>query len=529
MNATQTHFVAICPNCSSKLRVKRIFLGEPIVCKQCGQPFPCAEADQPSIADFGESAAGASSPVDRIVVACPSCQATLRVRRAYIGQGVVCNHCERTLLVSPPEAFLAGSALSGPWNSPAAVAHPFNGERDHGGTGAAHEAIPLTHDRLASENQRLLTEYDRLQVAHQELQAEHGRLTSESQELLAKYGQMQAEHGRLGAEYERIHAELTRVTADVESVRDQLGDVAPGEVRTMVEERAWLKAEVERLRNENDTLRNEQSARDRAARAEVEQREADRAAARAAVDRLAGLLEQRDTELDAARADLGRLDIDRRKALDEAEQLRTILGERERAFQDEGDQLRAEVERLRVERDRLRAEDDRLQVECDQLRSGVEDLRRTLEQEARADRDEMDRVAAELAGLAERNQQLQEECESTQQLCKEYQDRNQELLADLARLESQSSSRMHEEPWPATERSEGHREALAGLWENAGYAGSTPSQPTTSATPRPAMAHELQAVRADVEDLRRRITDSECLQHEMAAILRGMRTRVRMP
>ena len=42
--------------------------------------------------------------------------------------------------------------------------------------------------------------------------------------------------------------------------------------------------------------------------------------------------------------------------------------------------------------------------------------------------------------LVESNRQLQARYESTEQLCKEYHDRNQALLWDLARLKSESAA-----------------------------------------------------------------------------------------
>jgi uncharacterized protein (DUF983 family) len=419
MNAAQTHFVAVCPHCSTGLKIRRVYLGQRVVCKQCSQSFMGEEREGPSTMAFGEGEAGARVPAspqeDRIIATCPTCRATLRVRRRYIGNNVICKECERTFLVSPP--------------------------------------VDAPSNPVAESPRR--AEHDRILAAHRELQAEHGRL--------------------------------------------------------------------------------------------------------------AGLLAQRDMDLDAARADPDRPGLERERALVEVQRLREVHAERERAIQDEGHLLRAEAERLRLEEGRMRAEiadlhrafvraeqahgeelsrrddqirearehakdaedvraqRDQLRAECDRLRSGVEDLRRTLEEDQRTDRQELARVEAELVGLAGRNRELEDLYESARQLCADYQDRNQGLIGELARLRSEATARTYAERTQATERTELPREALTGLWEIADFADPSAPQPTTSA----ASAHELQAVRIEVDDLKRRLTDSERLQREMAGILAGMGIRFR--
>ena len=53
-----------------------------------------------------DRADSSSQPVlqpERIVVNCPHCKSTLRVRRVYIGGSVRCKQCTRDFLVPPPE------------------------------------------------------------------------------------------------------------------------------------------------------------------------------------------------------------------------------------------------------------------------------------------------------------------------------------------------------------------------------------------------------------------------------------------
>ena len=401
MNATQSHFVTVCPHCLTGLKVRRAYLGQPVVCKQCSEQFMGKELDGPSTIVFGAGEAGARTPTppqpDRIIATCPNCQATLRVRRLYIGNNVICKECERTFLVLPPAEDQSNPAFDGPWQA----------------------------------------EHDRLQVAHRELEAEHGRLAGLLEQRNMDLDAARAQQDRLGLEREKAVVEAEQ-----------------------------LRTEGSRLRSEIEELRRA-----------VEQAE------------------------QAHREELSRLDDQVRQARDQAQ----------------------DAERLRGQCDQLRSEGDQLRAECDQLRSGVENLRRALEEDERTDREELARVEAELIGLAGRNQELQDQYESAKQLCTEYQDRYQGLLGELARLRSESPARVNAERSQGTERTELPRETLDGLWEIADFADPSASQPKTSA----ASAHEVRAVRIDVEDLKRRLTDAERLMREMAGVLAGMGIRVR--
>ncbi len=331
MNATQTHFVTVCPNCSTGLKVRRVYLGQQVVCKQCSETFLGEEGNGQSTIGFGEGGAGAPFPTspheERILVNCPSCQAALKVRRRYVGNHVICKECERTFLVSPPEDTSADSNGVGPRSTPSTDLHHRNGECEQPGTGVASETIHLEYERLLAENQRHHAEHEQLQFAHRELQTDLARIVCENQQTLTEYDELQVEHGRMKISSERIQGQLNRTTSELESIRAELGGLAPAKVRSLADECSSLHAEVERRRNELETLRNEQSAADRAVAVREHQRNADLEAARAEIDRLAGLLLQRDTDRDAAIAEKDRLEIDRQEAVLEVERLRTTLDE----------------------------------------------------------------------------------------------------------------------------------------------------------------------------------------------------------
>ena len=106
MSDFQTHFLVVCPSCSSTLRIKRKSAGKEIQCKACNHAFVAIDAGNLTTPDSGFVTAPLPQPVEpdeRIVATCPNCQALLRVRRAYIGNYVRCKQCEHKFLVMAPE------------------------------------------------------------------------------------------------------------------------------------------------------------------------------------------------------------------------------------------------------------------------------------------------------------------------------------------------------------------------------------------------------------------------------------------
>lgn len=462
MNETQTHFDASCPYCSTQLRIRRGFAGQHVQCKHCNETFVAKETDGPVGAASGEVDAvrplPPASKEERVVVNCPSCQATLSIRRAYIGRQVRCKQCD--------EIFLASDSAAATDLSP-------EGRRDRDGDDTERVALQAEVDRLSSENQRLRNE-------HNSLSTDRERASTESERL-------KAELDRQELEANRLRGALDRATTDLEAIRAQLGEISPAAVRPLFEERASLIAEIDRLRDEIQVFSDEQSARDRTAGERDRQREEVLIAARAELDRLTGLLAEREAELEEARAEPDRLNADRQRAVDEADQLRI-----------ERDRLRSDVENIRRSlddlaqdhREELSRRDEQLRevahardsilAEGDQLRNESDGLRRALEDLEQRRRDELGRLDAELAGVAEQRRQLQERLEAAEQSCKELGARNQELQADPGRSRSVLDS-----------------------------------------------GDELQAARDEIETLKRNLDTSDQLQREMAGILAGLGIRIR--
>ncbi len=176
MNDVQSQFIAVCPECSADLTVNFEKLGQHIACPQCHRTFVAGEASLPdnhrSVDKPAVPVNQAKSQVDRIDVVCTNCSATLRVRRAYIGNDVRCKYCDQVFRV-----------------------------RAAAGTQARTEA----------------EEPDRRQKS---LQAEH-------EQLYVAHNLLQADHDRLKTEYTGLRENLRCVTTEIEAIRDALGTIAP--------------------------------------------------------------------------------------------------------------------------------------------------------------------------------------------------------------------------------------------------------------------------------------------------------------
>ena len=112
MSEVETHFIAHCPDCGAGLKVRRVYLGKEVRCNRCDATFVALE-DTGTGGDMPGETLIAAGPVpwpqpapepepERVVVSCPSCAASLNVRRAYIGLQVTCKRCEKPFVVSEP-------------------------------------------------------------------------------------------------------------------------------------------------------------------------------------------------------------------------------------------------------------------------------------------------------------------------------------------------------------------------------------------------------------------------------------------
>ena len=380
--------MAVCPGCQATLNVRRAYIGNDVKCMHCGHIFPIAapaDTESKPVEDSGheqpldehgrltaphgqlqathdqfqvengrlttahnefgeqlspvtselntirtssgERLAGPSaqpaSQADRIMAVCPGCQATLNVRRAYIGNDVQCMHCGHIFPIAAP-----ADTQSKPVED------------------SGHEQRLDEHGRLVAEHGRLLAAHGQLQAKHDQFQVQNGRLTTAQNEL---------------------GAQLSRVTNELNAVSAELGSFTPADVRSLAEERESLRTEVQRLRDENRHLSADQSTRAELERnqaelnaagtkldlltAQLEEREIDLDTARAECSRLtreqqtaADEIKKREIDLDTARAECSRLTREQQTAADEIKALQMTLAERDSALRDQSDQLAAQVE-----------------------------------------------------------------------------------------------------------------------------------------------------------------------------------------
>jgi len=272
MNDSPSRFVAVCPKCSASQMADISQLGAAIRCDHCKHTFRAGGANKTAAKrpgeDLGKPASQTADGVDRIAVVCPGCQATLKIRRAYIGNHVRCKHCDQAFVVKDPARPQSQPAGSERETISVMTLPPAGDRSDRPGTRA--------------ELQQLRAKHDRLQGAHEQLQV--------------VYNLLEAKHDRLQVTCDRLAEDLGRVTAELDTIRAGLGTISPQEVRPLAEERESLRAEVTRLREEIQFLRAEESTRDHLV-AELEQRNGELGAARADRDLLARRLEERDEQL----------------------------------------------------------------------------------------------------------------------------------------------------------------------------------------------------------------------------------------
>ena len=114
-----------------------------------------------------------SSRADRIMAVCPGCQATLSVRRVYIGNDVQCKQCGHIFPIAAP---------------------------------ADTQSKPLED----SKNEQLLDE-------HGTLMAGHGQLHSEDEQL-------EVEHCRLASAQDQLGEQLGPVTSELNAIRKSSGE-----------------------------------------------------------------------------------------------------------------------------------------------------------------------------------------------------------------------------------------------------------------------------------------------------------------
>ncbi len=241
MSETELKFITICPRCSSALKVRRVYLGQMVACKQCSHSFVGVEVDAPFAVMTGlygsEPRADRSQNDERIQVVCQSCEVVLSVRRSRTGQVISCKQCGREIVIkavqeASPEPVLAVAGST-------SADHLLHLATGRGRMVEAYEPIRSQYKDFESEldtirvaRDLLETELARLQPAYDLVKAEKARLIEQldaqsrlesdfrSQLELRRCRQSELEE-QLRAERENHQAELLRRTAELDALSEQ--------------------------------------------------------------------------------------------------------------------------------------------------------------------------------------------------------------------------------------------------------------------------------------------------------------------
>lgn len=491
MSDAQTHFLAHCPHCSAGLRIRRAYLGQQVKCKQCDQAFVAEEGPVEAGGVPGETPAMTSpaAQADRIVVTCPGCNATLNVRRAYIGRQVRCKQCDKPFLVADP----SGPPLSGLW--------PDRASDDHGREAPSEELERLRGEleQSTAENRRLHAELDgirpeleRIGAEHERLRGAHGELKAVDARRRASQAELQAAHDTLAAGLEEARAERDHLASENERLagdRDRLqlernqlererdehlsleheAQAAGAELRAMHAElsveRDSLQADRDRIRAERDRLEVDlqilTETLDGIPPGQVRPMAEERASLQAEVEglrdevgRLLGEVERFQAELASSsdrHAALERLSFDRQHqwetellaARAEADRLGTVVRDRDADLE----KARSERDRLRVEKADALAEADALRVaagdaatEADRLRAALARLEREQQEQGGYSRAEIDRLRAEVDRLGAELEPLRHESDRLAALVRDREAALASAVAERDRLSVEKES-----------------------------------------------------------------------------------------
>ncbi len=149
VNDAQNQFIAVCPECSTILKVNVNKLGQNVRCSQCHHTFIAGEAivmgNRRPAGGPSPSSTQASEEVERIDAVCPGCKATLHVRRAYIDNDVRCKYCDQVFKVRDPAEIRSTTAQVQPVTDPVSV------QAEHERLYVAHNLLQADHERLKGE------------------------------------------------------------------------------------------------------------------------------------------------------------------------------------------------------------------------------------------------------------------------------------------------------------------------------------------------------------------------------------------
>jgi DNA-directed RNA polymerase subunit M/transcription elongation factor TFIIS len=411
-----------------------------------------------------------SEPQPHVTTSCPQCSSALKIRRNYLGQTVACKRCGHSFLAAPAEEPTATSTGEHAVEAPA-LPSPRS-ERILVVCEKCKASLSVRSSRIGqvirckSCDREILVKNIRQTPPAPDGAAPGSTTADDLLGLSAGHGHDDEVHEALRSRSQQLQAELEQVRIAHNLLETELERLKPA-YSLVAAENARLSDQVDRLSADRDALRT--------------------------------------------RADW-------------------ISPMEARTWQEERVALRGEIEGLRQS---LNAKEEWVspmeartwEEQQVALLGEIEELRQSLDLEQQNHRADVVRRSGELEQLSERHKQVQTQLDSTELACKEYQERNQELVQAQSRLESCHRSELDSARCRQAELEEQLRAELAKSAELV-------AQNLEPQTARPDQASvcsirddELQSARAEVLFLRRRVEELEHLQVEMRTALGGLGIR----
>jgi chromosome segregation ATPase len=567
----------VCPNCKATLSIRRVHIGKSVQCKQCNQVFTVpAEADTQPMPVVDHTARNGSSR---------SSKSDVDPRNPQSGK-------QDKVLLDQLGQFIAGSnELRSAYEKLQAESNELRASRNELGAqlqSATAELEVIRADlgtiasadvrRLASESAELSALVQVLRGENQDLHtktAHHDDLISQLEKRVLELDPLQAKHDAL-TETVKLHEgdlcairderdalvrNLSEHSNELAAVRSELVQAAQrieqlnSDLQAACRERDKLSQQLELCQNELGV-----------AQADLGRTSSERDGALNTVAELTNTLAERDLAIrnhhDQFDAEIGSnrqaFELAERSHLDERERLAAELAalsaklaEHEVTIRTQHDRFDAELECNRQafdlaernhldERERLAAELTALSANLaeheltvhDQhgrYNAEIESNRQAFDLAKQSHRDERERLAAELAALRAQNHQLEDEHKTSEILCKQLQDRNDELVTLRATFESEYDTLLNAE---RTERRQLAEEILAlraNAEETTRVAAKLLSTDSNSQAAPVALADQLETARVQAEELKFKLAQAERLHRTMADTLEAIGIRIDLP
>ncbi len=383
---------------------------------------------------------------------CPGCSRRLRVRAAYAGLSIVCNHCDQSFVAAPPEAIDPASATT----TTGGGLHQDDGEASKERIESLEDEVGRLRSELSARAREAEEDADRanrdrersveVQARAQALEEEINivrRLREGDARLLREVGACLADGDRLRSEFRDLSARLGAVevahareaerVAESHAERDRL-DRSCRELGRELErreaDRVQLRADLAAAESSRSEARIESDEASRRS-------EADRLEWRAEAGGLRDAIDGADVERDALKTLLGSERAERGHQVEAFQAEARRLGRELDRLRAEGEATRQAIAGLARDRDRLADSLRRALAEAEDARGRHVDEMREMS-DARSDAEDRLRVA--LDRLDEATGQLRSARAEVARIDLVRQDelREHRLALDAARGESDS-------------------------------------------------------------------------------------------